>query len=614
MSGFRGKLLRVNLSEKKITEEELDPTIGKEFLGGSGLGAYLYYHFIKQQKTIPEPFAPENPLYFLTGVLTGLPAFCTARSSFCTRSPQTNIWGESNIGGKIGPSLKFAGYDGIIIEGASEEPVLLVINNEEAKIISAKQYWGLGAYETQEQIRADLNNKGFEVACIGPAGENLVKYSCIMTYGGRAAGRTGMGAVFGSKKLKGIAIYGSNTKFDLPERFKEVAKKGYESIKEDFLVELFQEFGTSGYVDVALDMYGDMSIRNWSEGVIENGEAISGITMAEAFSVGKKACYRCPISCGREIEIKEGVYKTRQIDGPEYETLASFGTNLLITDLEAICYANFKANDYGIDTISTGATIGVLYDLIEKGFIPKSDLPKDISCKFGDPDSLLTLLDMIAKKEGIGKLLAEGSKTLAEKYGHIELAPQVAGLEAAYHDPRAFSSMALMYVTSPRGACHLNGDAYLAQQGLLFPEIDVDNLPGSRFESTNIVKPITNLQSYRQVYNAFGICQFFNPSASIITDLLNMAINENLQPMDLILIGDRLFALKRLINLMLGWKPDLEILPKVMQQKLAVGPTEENVPDVELMLEDWYKIRNYDRKTGKPLPQELARTKLTEFL
>ncbi len=613
MSGFRGKVLRVNLTNKSIQQEKLDFDVATSFIGGSGLAAYYFWKKIKHQGIIPDPLSPQNDLYFMTGVLTGLPSYCTARSNFCARSPLTGIWGEANIGGKIGPTLKFSGFDGIIIEGSSETPVFLKINNSNVEIKDAQDFWGLGTYETLERIQSELQDKKYEIVCIGPAGENLVKYACIMTTGGRAAGRTGMGTVMGLKNLKAIAISGSNRKFDLPLEFSIISKQGYKAVQEDFATEVFSDFGTAGYVDVALDLYGDMPIRNWSKGTIENGKNLSGTTMSETILTGKSTCFRCPIACGRKIEIETGKYKMKENDGPEFETLASLGSNLEITNLEAVSYANYLANDYGFDTISSGSTIGVLFDLVEKGIVPKSDLPVNLSCKFGDITSLLALLKLIAYRKGIGEPLADGSKALAEKYDNIDLAPQIAGLESPFHDPRAFSGLAVVYATSPRGACHLNGDAYFAQQGYQFPEIGVDNFPTNRHSSEGVVKPITRLQSYRQLYNAMGVCQFYNPPPSTIAKLLSMAMSEHILTSDLVTIGDRLFSIKRLINIELGWNPSVEIMPKVMLQKLD-GPTKGNVPDLELQLEEWYGYRDYDQKTGIPSKRELKRNGLARFL
>ena len=473
-------------------------------------------------------------------------------------------------------------------------------------------------YKLIEQLPKTQENpskKKPQILTIGPAGENHVPYAAIMTSGGRTAGRTGMGAVMGAKNLKAIMVSGSgnSNQFDLPDEFKTTAKESLQAVKDDFIFGLFKDLGTAGYADVALDMYGDMPIKNWSQGLLTEENEISGSNMAEKLGVSQKACYRCPIGCGREIIIPKGKYQLPQIDGPEYETLAAFGTNLLINDLEAVAYANYKANDLGLDTISTGAVIGVYFDLIEKGYIPQEDQPPEITCGYNNPEALLYLIEKIAKKEGVGALLAKGSKALAEYYNHSELAPQVLGLEAPYHDPRAFSTMAISYLTSPRGACHLNSDAYLSQQGQIFPEVGVDDLPDDRFSDTGIAPAVVALQNYRQLYNAMGVCQFYNPPAPYIATLLGIAIGKTLSPQDLNLIGERIYTLKRLINLKLGWKKQQETLPKVMLQKLD-GPTEENVPNIDIQLKEWYQQRDYDPFTGIPSKEVIHKTGLSELL
>ncbi|NPD90143.1 MAG: iron-containing alcohol dehydrogenase [Asgard group archaeon] len=605
--GYRGEIVKVNLTSKAVSVDPLDSQAALKFVGGSGLGAYYYYQLMKDK--VAAPLSPDNVLIFMTGPMTGLPTSCSGRFTVCSRSPLTGFWGEANSGGHFGPELKFAGYDGLIIEGASENPVYLLIEDDKIEIKDASNYWGKGVYETQELLLEELNDDSYKIACIGQAGENLVKYAAIMNDGDRAAGRTGLGAVMGSKNLKAIAIKGSNRKFRLPEIFKKKSQEAYEFIKEDFSVELTKELGTSGFVDTAVELYGDMPIRNWSESSFEGAFNISGATMKETILVGRKACYRCPIGCGRVIEIPEGEYKLEKTKGPEYETLAAFGTNLLIDNLEALAKANFIANDFGMDTISAGATIGVFLDLVSKGFVPLGELNEDIEYEFGKPKTLLKLLEMIAFRKGIGNFLAEGSKLLAERYHYLALAPQVAGLETPYHDPRAFSGMAIQYLTSPRGACHNNGDAYLIQQGIEYPEIGIDNLPEDRFESKGIAKQMVKLQSYRQLYNSMTICIFYNPPAPLIAELLGFSMGESLKTDDLILFGDRIFALKRMINLKLGWTPDLQKLPNVMMQRLE-GPTEGNVPDYKTQLAEYYEYRNYDLQTGEPDQEELQRVGL----
>ncbi len=609
--GYRENILRVNLTTREISNEALDLEGAKLFVGGSGLGAF-YYHKITENKTIA-PLSPDNPLIFMTGPMTGLPTSCSGRFSICSRSPLTGFWGESNSGGFFGPELKFAGYDGIIIEGAADNPVYLHIEDGKVEIVDAEKYWGKGVFDCQKQLLEDLSNGSYKIACIGQAGENLVRYASIMNDDARAAGRTGLGAVMGSKNLKAIAVKGSNKNFKLPDEFKIKSQEAYDFIKEDFSVEMTRELGTSGFVDVAIDMYGDMPIRNWSESSFEGSFKISGATMAETILVGRKACYRCPIGCGRVVEITEGEYKLEKTKGPEYETLGAFGTNLKIDNLEALAFANYKANDYGMDTISAGTTIGLFLDLISKGFVAEKDIPSGIKCDFGNPETLLKFLDLITHRKDIGNFLAEGSKLLAERYHYLELAPQIAGLEAPFHDPRAFSSMAILYLTSPRGACHNHGDGYLVQQGIEYPEIGVNNLPEDRFENSGIAKQMVRLQSYRQLYNAMTICQFYNPPVSLVGELLGMAMNEEINTEKIIELGDRIYGIKRLINLKLGWKPELQKLPRVMKSRLD-GPTEGNTPDITIQLKEWYEYRNYNLETGYPNKEELERLGLVSYL
>ena len=609
--GYRGKILHVNLTSGVVRHEVLDMKAAKRFVGGSGLAAYYYFKFLNKKNV--DALSPENILIFMTGPLTGLPTSCSGRYSICSKSPLTGFWGEANSGGHFGPELKFAGYDGIIIEGASEKPVYLHIEDNKVEIRDASKYWGTGTSKAQELLLEDLNDDTYKIACIGEAGENLVKFASIMNNGGRAAGRTGLGAIMGSKKLKAIAVKGTDRYFKLPEEFKDKSIEAYDLIKDDFMVELTRELGTSGYVDLAVEMYGDMPIRNWSESSFEGAYDISGASMAETILVGRKGCFRCPIECGRIIEIPEGKYKLGRTKGPEYETIAAFGTNLQIDNLEAIAFANKIANDYGMDTISAGTTIGVLFDLVSKGVVDETIITDDIKYKFGNPDTLMKLLDMIAHREGIGNFLAEGSKRLADNFLQTELAPQIAGLEVPFHDPRAFSGMAIQYLTSPRGACHSNGDAYLVQQGIIFPELEIDNLPEDRFESKGIAKQMARIQSYRQLYNAMTICIFYNPPVPLVSDLLGMAMNEKFTSEDMMNFGDRIFALKRILNLRLGWKPELQKIPKVMLQKLD-GPTEGNIPDVQTQLNEWYEFRNYNPTTGCPTNEELERLEITDLV
>ena len=597
--GYMGKILKVNLSTGKISEEPLNMDFAKMFLGGSGLACRILYDMINKDT---DPLGPESPLIFMTGPLTGTIAPSCGRYVVCAKSPLTGIWGESNSGGKFGPMLKFSGFDGIIIVGRSEKPVYLSIIDGSAELRSAEHLVGKTTFETQKIIVEELGEKRVSVACIGPAGENLVKYAAIMNDGGRAAGRTGMGAVMGSKNLKAVAVCGSQ-KVPLADedKFIEVAKEAHTIVKEAFNSEMFRQLGTGGYVDLAQEM-GDMPNKYFTLGVFENASKISGSTMAETILVRNRACYGCPIGCGRVVKIDEGKYKLPETDGPEYETLCAFGSLILNDNLEGLAYANYLCNIYGIDTISCGSTIAFATYLYEQGKISK-DETNGIELKWSDIDTVIQLIEMIAFRRGFGDVLAEGVRRIGEKYDARDYAAEVKGLEIPFHDPRAFFGMAICYATSPRGACHLNGDVYLVDLGQEVPELGI--VSGDRFEEEKKVEVAIKSQNWRTVYNSMIMCQFCNPPAELITKLLTYSIGQEYTIEDIDLLGERIFNLKRILNNKLGVTKKDDYLPKIVLTPLKEGGTEGRVPNIDKMLQKYYEIRGWDQETGTPLKEKL---------
>ena len=605
--GYMGKILKVNLSTGKISEEPLNMDFAKMFLGGSGLACRILYDMINKDT---DPLGPENPLIFMTGPLTGTIAPSCGRYVVCAKSPLTGIWGESNSGGKFGPMLKFSGFDGIIIVGRSEKPVYLSIIDGSAELRSAEHLVGKTTFETQKIIAEELGEKRVSVACIGPAGENLVKYAAIMNDGGRAAGRTGMGAVMGSKNLKAVAVCGSQ-KVPLADedKFIEVAKEAHTIVKEAFNSEMFRQLGTGGYVDLAQEM-GDMPNKYFTLGVFENASKISGSTMAETILVRNRACYGCPIGCGRVVKIDEGKYKLPETDGPEYETLCAFGSLILNDNLEGLAYANYLCNIYGIDTISCGSTIAFATYLYEQGKISK-DETNGIELKWGDIDTVIQLIEMIAFRKGFGDVLAEGVRRIGEKYGALDYAAEVKGLEIPFHDPRAFFGMAICYATSPRGACHLNGDVYLVDLGQEVPELGI--VSRDRFEEEKKVEVAIKSQNWRTVYNSMIMCQFCNPPAEIIAKLLTYSTGQAYKIEDLDLLGERIFNLKRILNNKLGVSRKDDYLPKIVLTPLKEGGTEGRVPNIDKMLQKYYEIRKWDYESGKPTEEKLKQLGLDKL-
>jgi aldehyde:ferredoxin oxidoreductase len=603
--GYIGKILRVDLSTGDVQDEPLNEVYARAFVGGSGLAARYLYDMVDGDT---DPLGPDNPLVFMTGPLVGTAMPSAGRCSVCALSPLTGIWGEANTGGFLGPELRFAGYDGLIITGRSEKPVWLAVIEGQAELRDADGIWGSDSYEAQDRVRADLGEPKARVACIGPAGENLVKMAAVMNDHGRAAGRTGMGAVMGSKNLKAVAVRGK-AQVDLadPERFKAVVREILHSVSEDMAVMSLQLAGTACYVDMAL-MYGDMPIRYYQQGEWEGASDLSGVLMDDQYGVKNTACYRCPIACGRETRAPS--YGAERVDGPEYETLGALGTLLLVNDLEAVIYAGHLCNILGLDTISTGATLALACEMFARGFLTTADTG-GIEVRFGDAEMVHRLVGMMARREGFGDVLAEGSAALAERFGVPELAVTVNRLEVPMHDPRAFVGMAVSYALSPRGACHMQGDMYSVDTGQ-GPALELGIEPGDRFDSSEEKGRIAaRQQAWRSLYNAMTLCQFQNPGVERILAALNAATGWGLEAGDLMILGKRIVTLQRLLNLRRGLARADDRLPNQLLRPLKDGGTEGGVPDIDLLLAGAYAEYGWDPDTGRPTPATLERLGLS---
>ena len=609
MNGYMGKILYVDLSRGELRDEPLNEEYAHAFVGGSGLAARYVYDVVDGET---DPLGPENPLVFMTGPLVGTAMPSAGRCSVCALSPLTRIWGESNTGGFFGPELRFAGYDGIIVTGRAEKPVWLSIVEGRAALHDATGpsaalgagLWGLDSYATQEQVRAALGEPKARVACIGVAGENLVKMAAVMNDHGRAAGRTGMGAVMGSKNLKAIAVRGTaRVPLADPARFKTVVQEIIAGLDEDMQVMSFRLAGTASGVDMLL-MYGDMPIRYYQQGEWEEASNLSGVLMADEYLNKSTACYRCPIACGRETRAPS--YGVEKVDGPEYETLAALGSLALVGDLEAVIYAGHLCNLYGLDTISTGCTIALACEMFERGILTAADTG-GIEIRYGDVQTMHRLIEMVARREGFGDVLAEGSAALAEQFGVPELAVTVNRLEAPMHDPRAFAGLAVTYALSPRGACHMQGDMYGVDMGM-GPAIELGILPGDRFEATEEKGHIAaRQQAWRNLYNAINLCQFQNPGVERLLAALNGVTGWGLEIEDLMTLGKRIVTLKRLLNLRRGLTRADDRLPDLLLQPLDDGGTEGTVPDVETLLASAYAEYGWDPETGRPTWETLER-------
>jgi aldehyde:ferredoxin oxidoreductase len=585
MYGYCGKILVANLSENDTSILPIDVKIVSKFLGGSGYASRLLYDLIDPNAN---PLGPDNMLLFMTGPLTGTLAPSTGRHVICGKSPITGLWGESHSGGHFGERIRASGFDGILIEGASKTPVFLQIENEEAEILPADNLWGTSTSETQETLKK--NNRRMQVSCIGPAGENLVKFASIVN-DERVAARCGLGAVMGSKKLKAITVNGSNDlSLASPDEFKELALSSSKILGESMT--MLTDQGTNMYVDIGM-MFNDIPIKYFQEIEFEDADLINGKSLSEILT-GRSACYSCPIACGRKVSVAE--YDLRNISGPEFQTVASFGSNMLISDLKKIVLINRLCNQYGLDTISCGSTIAFATYLCDIG-------KADYGFKWNDADTVIDTIHKIAKREGIGNILAEGSLALGKKHNAEESVMHVRGLEIPNHDPRAFSGMATVYTTASRGATHLEGDMYSVDMGADVRELGI--VGGNRLENEGKGALAAKAQNYRAFFDSVIMCHFAIVPPKTIISLLNLATGRNFNVEDILTIGARAVTTKRLFNLRCGLRTQDEKLPPALLKPHPENVTNDFVPDVDMQLRDYYEYRKWDRKTGKPSEEAL---------
>lgn len=606
-----GKILRVDLWTKTIRIEKLPEKILKDWIGGRGLGVYLMLTEIDPKI---DPLSPANKAIVLTGPLTGVPGVPSAgRWVSITKAPLTNTVHDSQSGGKFGPELKFAGFDGIIIEGASEDPVYLWIHDDEVEIRPADHLWGLDVHATTDAIKKELAQeigdneaKHIKVACIGPAGENLVRIASIMNDYNRAAGRGGHGAVWGSKRLKAIAVRGHQEVSIADEaKYREAIKKAMEKVKKSPVTsEALPKYGTAVLVNI-INQHGIYPTRNFSTGVFEKAEEQSGEKLAETILdkdlTKEEICWGCPIGCARGTKLKGGRW-TGKGGGPEYETVWAFGAQTGTASLEAITKANYLCNELGLDTISMGHSIGTLIELVEKGKIPE-DLIRGLDVKWGSEETIVELVWRTAYRSGIGDDLAEGAMRLAQKYGMPEIAMVVRGQELPAYDPRGAQGHGLGYATSNRGGCHLR--AYMiAPEVLGVPEL-VD-----RFKTEGKPQLVKHFQDVFAVIDSLVVCKFtsFAVWSEEYAEMLSAVTGIDYTPKDIEVIGERIWNAERAFNVLSfgdGRKYDT-LPPRLLKEPMPEGPAKGHVVELDKMLDEYYKVRGW--VDGRP-----TRAKLEEL-
>ena len=594
MHGYLGRILRLDLSRGTISEEALNEDYARRFIGGSGLAARYLYDVLDAST---DPLGPDNPLLFLTGPLVGTSFTSAGRYSVSARSPLTGIWGEANSGGFFGPELRYAGYDGVWVDGAAKAPVWLSIVDGKAELHDAGGVWGNDIYATQDRLRETLGEAKARVACIGLAGEHRVKLAGIANDHGRFAARTGLGAVMGSKNLKAIAVRGKGkVPLHAPDEFKAITNQALALLKGDTPSQSLREFGTAGYVNLG-HMLGDLPIRYFQVGEHPLADGLSGVDMAERFLRRNTACHKCVIACGRET--RAPVYQDDKVDGPELEAVEALGSLLMIFDLQAVIHANHLCNLHGMDVISLGVTIGLACELFERGLLTASDTG-GLEIRYGDAEMVFRLIALTARREGFGAVLAEGNAALAERAGVPELSVTVNRLEVPMHDPRAVIGMAVTYALSPRGACHVEGDMHVLDLGMSNMET-IGLVPGDRHENTvEKGRMAARLLAWRNLYNALTLCEFENPPPALLAAALNAATGWSLAEQDLIPIGKRIVNVKRLLNMKLGLTRANDRLPDLLLKPLAEGGAAGHVPDMPALLAGAYAEFEWDSDTGRP--------------
>jgi len=598
---MNGRMLCIDLSTGAITRQEIPPEWRNEYIGGSGLGARILWNYLRPDL---HPLAAENPLLWITGPLTGTAGPTTGRFTICGRSPQTGIWGESNIGGFVGPELRAAGYDAVLITGQAPAPVYIWIHNETVELRGAEHLWGqTDTYETQQRIRQETGERLAKIACIGLAGENRIVFAGIFSDHGRAAARTGMGALMGSKNLKALAVRGTGViGLVESEGYKRLRVEANRDLLQQNMTAVYKATGTSGAAEY-LQMLGDMPQKYWTGSSFEGAGKISGGEMAATILSGTSACQGCVISCGRVVLIPDGPYKTQgRVKGPEYETICTFGPQLLVDDLAQITALGNLCDRLGMDSISAGNIIALAYLMYEKGIITSTDTG-GIELVWGDASPCFVLLEQIARRDGIGDLMAQGVKIFSAHLGCEELAVQVHGLDLPMHDPRAFSGQAIAYLTSPRGGCHNQSDYFSIELG---GSLDDLGLPMTdRFDDYGKAHLVARHQFWRTVTNSVVFCYFAVVPAQTIAQLLSLATGQIWTVDRLLEAGERAWNLKRMYNLKLGLNPNAEKLPKLLLEALHESGQAGHVPDTEAMLNEYYAACCWDRQTGAPFPAKL---------
>ena len=576
MKGFFNQLLRIDLSKQKSTVEPIPESILRSYLGGKGLGSYL---LLKENPRHIDPFSPENRLIITLGPLADTPFYGSSRYAVFTKSPQTGIYSESYSGGKITLSLSRTGYDAIIIEGRSKHPVLLDISDKEILFRSASNLWGKNTYETEEAILKKVGQDSGALV-IGPAGENLIKFAVIESEHGRSLGRAGIGAVMGSKKLKGIVFHGKmRRKVADPASLKRLSQGFKERVKDNQIVYMYKKYGTPMLVSI-MNTIGAFPTQYWSKGTLEGWEGISAESLMERCEVSSIACPYCFMACGKISEVKQGRHQGLRIMGPEYETIYAFGGLCMVNSIEEIIYLNDLCDRLGMDTITAGNLAAFAIEASKRKKI------KD-NLQYGDVNGIAEILTKIAYKQGVGRILSAGVRHAAEVWQMEEEAIHVKGLEPAGFDPRVLKGMGLAYATSDRGACHLRATFYKSE---LSGQIDPDQIKGK-------AKLFVDYEDKMTLFDALILCRFYRDLITWkdLQEIIKSTCGLSLKKKELKTVASGIINLARAFNQREGVTKKEDKLPRRFSREVLQETGKTIQPaDLEVMLKEYYQLRGWD--------------------
>jgi aldehyde:ferredoxin oxidoreductase len=584
----------------------------KKYLGGRGLGAKILFEELKPGI---DPLGRENKLVFAVGPITGAPFGGNSRYTVMAKSPLTGGWGESSGGGFFGAELRFAGLYAVVVENVADIPVYLWIKDNHAEIRKAEHLWGTDPIQTIQTIRREVGENSARVACIGMGGENQVRYACVISDVRYAAGRCGMGAVMGSKKLKAVAVRGTK---QVPlvdkETFLDLKKKHADQSWAG-VGKLMYDHGEDAYLD-PLNASGRLPTKAFQQGTFEHADALAGETMSKTMLIGRQTCYACKNSCYRVVKGEEPYPVQSRWGGPEYESVAALGSLCLVGNLNAVCKANELCNKYTLDTISTGVVVAFAMECYDKGLLTKKDTD-GLELTWGNHAAELQLIERIARREGIGNLLAEGVARAAGKIGRgaEKLVLAIKGQELPMHEPRGKKGLGLSYAVSNRGACHLqmidHDDSWEMPQNM-FPEAGFVK-PADRLDtSIDKVRLVKAAEDWKSMVDSLTLCQVDSfpagPTPEVIFGIVNSVTGWNMKPAELVKIGERAINLCRAFNVREGFSRKDDTLPKRLSDSLPDGQYKgQRITHDELqsMLDNYYEIRGWDKKTGTPTAMKL---------